>query len=121
MVKREDKFENGYRGCARGDLTSRMSKFEVMTGVRQVNVLSHILFILVMDQVLKQATTKVAGGNHSDTWHTQTMSGSSLVQHQSSGPSRGGGEGGKFSQAPRRLGGPALLKNTENGGGLFLT
>jgi len=41
--------------------------FEVMTGVRQWNVLSHILFILVIDQVLKQATTKVAAGDHSDT------------------------------------------------------
>ena len=41
--------------------------FEVMTGVRQGSVLSPLLYILLMDQVLKQATTKVAGGDHSDT------------------------------------------------------
>jgi len=34
--------------------------FEVMTGVRQGSVLSPLLFILLMDQVLKQATTKAA-------------------------------------------------------------
>jgi len=36
---------------------------------------------------------------------------------------REGGKGGKFSWAPRRLGGPPLLNNTENGvpDGFFLT
>ena len=40
----------------------------------------------------------------------------------SPGPSRGG-KGGKFSRAPRRLGAPQSLKNTENGvpDGFFLT
>jgi len=41
--------------------------FDVMTGVRQGSVLSPLLFILLMDQVLKQASMKVAEGDHSGT------------------------------------------------------
>ena len=41
--------------------------FDVMTGVRQGSVLSPLLFILLMDQVLKKATTNTMEGDHSGT------------------------------------------------------
>ena len=56
--------------------------FEVMTGVRQGSVLSPLLFILLMDQVLKQVQMwqEEIIQTH---WLMQTMLGSSHVQHQS--------------------------------------